>query len=258
MYLPESFCDGSDDKQSDCNAGRPRFDSWVGKIPWRRDWQHTLGSLPRESHGQRSLAGYSPRGCKESDMTEWLTHTQLYQNYKFLTFYHLYLFCPSFTLSLFKFFLDICFLTMRQVIFCVPLGFTSILAFKKITEHSRRQIPVCFTRLCWFIKSHPNRILESQGVEGSEKASYPSAYPPPLHSRPVCYAFQCHLSFFFQGWWVSSKWCETCKWSLTEILPSSWAPSKWSISCFHISKSRVGVGSLIIKAQEKNSILRED
>ena len=26
--------------------------------------------LPGESHGQRSLAGYSPWGCKESDMTE--------------------------------------------------------------------------------------------------------------------------------------------------------------------------------------------
>ena len=32
--------------------------------------------LPEEFHGQRSLAGYCPRGCKESDMTEQLTHTQ--------------------------------------------------------------------------------------------------------------------------------------------------------------------------------------
>ena len=32
--------------------------------------QPTPGFLPRESHGQRSLAGYSPRGRKESDMTE--------------------------------------------------------------------------------------------------------------------------------------------------------------------------------------------
>ena len=31
--------------------------------------------LPRESHGQRSLAGYSPWGCKESDMTEATEHT---------------------------------------------------------------------------------------------------------------------------------------------------------------------------------------
>ena len=137
MYLLESFHGGSDDEESDCNAVRPRFNSWVEKIPWRREWKHTLGSLPRESHGQRSLAGYSPRGCKESDRTEQLTHTQLYQNYRFLTFYHLYLFCPSFPLSLFKLFLDIFFLTMRWVIFCMPLGFTSMLAFKKITPEGR-------------------------------------------------------------------------------------------------------------------------
>ena len=32
--------------------------------------------LPGESHGQRSLVGYSPWGCKESDMTEQLLLTQ--------------------------------------------------------------------------------------------------------------------------------------------------------------------------------------
>ena len=49
------------------------FDPWVGKIPWRREWQPTPVFLPGEFHGQRSLAGYSPWGCKESDMTERLT-----------------------------------------------------------------------------------------------------------------------------------------------------------------------------------------
>jgi len=29
---------GSDGKESACNAGRPGFDPWVGKIPWRREW----------------------------------------------------------------------------------------------------------------------------------------------------------------------------------------------------------------------------
>ena len=38
------------------------FNSWVGKIPWRRPWQPTPVFLPGESHGQRSLVGYSPRG----------------------------------------------------------------------------------------------------------------------------------------------------------------------------------------------------
>ena len=44
--------------------------SWGGKIPWRRAWQPTPVFLPGKSHGQRSLAGYSPWGHKESDTTE--------------------------------------------------------------------------------------------------------------------------------------------------------------------------------------------
>ena len=52
---------------------RPGFDPWVRKIPWRREWLPTQVFLPRESHEQRSLAGYSAWGCKESDMTEQLT-----------------------------------------------------------------------------------------------------------------------------------------------------------------------------------------
>ena len=44
--------------------------SWVRKISWRRIWQPTPVPLLGESHGQRSLVGYSPWGCKELDMTE--------------------------------------------------------------------------------------------------------------------------------------------------------------------------------------------
>ena len=51
-------------------CGRPRFNPWVGKIPWRRKWQPTPVFLSGESHGPRNLVGYSPRGRKESDMTE--------------------------------------------------------------------------------------------------------------------------------------------------------------------------------------------
>jgi len=39
---------------------RPEFDSWVRKSPWRRTWQPAPVFLPGESHGQRSLVGYSP------------------------------------------------------------------------------------------------------------------------------------------------------------------------------------------------------
>ena len=45
-------------------CGRPGFDSWVGKIPWRREWQPTPVFVPGEFHGQRSLVGNSPWGCR--------------------------------------------------------------------------------------------------------------------------------------------------------------------------------------------------
>ena len=51
------------------------------KIPWRRAWQPTPIFLPGECHGQRSLVSYSPWGHKESDTTEWLTHTVLEQGF---------------------------------------------------------------------------------------------------------------------------------------------------------------------------------
>ena len=56
-----------------CN--RCGFDPWVGKIPWRREWQPTPVFFPGESHEQRSLANYSALCRKESDTTEDLTHT---------------------------------------------------------------------------------------------------------------------------------------------------------------------------------------
>ena len=55
--------------------------SFEGVIPtlsltsWRRKWQPISVFLPGESHGQRSLVGYSPWGHEELDTTEWLTHT---------------------------------------------------------------------------------------------------------------------------------------------------------------------------------------
>ena len=47
----------------------------MGKISWRRKQQTTPVFLPREFHGERSLAGYSPWDHKESDMTELITFT---------------------------------------------------------------------------------------------------------------------------------------------------------------------------------------
>ena len=69
-----------DGKKFACNAG----DLGRGKIPWRRAWQCTPVFLPGESHGRRSLAGYSPWGHKESDIIEWLS-----LSFTFLSLFHL-------------------------------------------------------------------------------------------------------------------------------------------------------------------------
>ena len=54
-------------KESACNAGDLGLTPGLGRFPWRRKWQPTPVFLPGESHGQRSLAGYTPWACKESD-----------------------------------------------------------------------------------------------------------------------------------------------------------------------------------------------
>ena len=51
-------------------CGRPGFDPWVRKIPWRRKWHPTPVLLLGKSHGRRILVGYGPWGCKELDLTE--------------------------------------------------------------------------------------------------------------------------------------------------------------------------------------------
>ena len=58
--------------ESSCQGRRLGFDPWVRKIPWRREWLPTPAFLPGKSHGRRSLAGYSPWGCKGSSMTSQL------------------------------------------------------------------------------------------------------------------------------------------------------------------------------------------
>ena len=64
-------------KESTCDAGDRVWPPWVGKIPWKREQLPTLAFLSGESHGQRSLVGYSLWGCRESDTTERLSHTEV-------------------------------------------------------------------------------------------------------------------------------------------------------------------------------------
>ena len=68
LYYYLRFPCGSDGKEICLPCGRPRFDPWVGKIPWGREMLPTPGFWPREFHRL-----YSPWGHRESDVTEQLS-----------------------------------------------------------------------------------------------------------------------------------------------------------------------------------------
>ena len=73
MGFPDGANEPHGDKEHACQCRKHKrrgFDPWVGKIPRRKAWQPTPVFLPGESHGQRSLVGYSLWGCKELDTTE--------------------------------------------------------------------------------------------------------------------------------------------------------------------------------------------
>ena len=76
-----TFPGSTSSKEPACQCRRYErcgFDSWLGKIPWRRAWQPVPVFLPGESDGQKSLVGYSPRGHKQSGTMKRLsTHIHL-------------------------------------------------------------------------------------------------------------------------------------------------------------------------------------
>ena len=67
------FPGGASDKEPACQNRkhkRPGFNPWVRKILWRRAWLPPPVLLPGESHGERSMVGYTPWGRTELDTTE--------------------------------------------------------------------------------------------------------------------------------------------------------------------------------------------
>lgn len=66
------FPGNTDGKESACNVEDLGSIPGPGRFPWRWERLPTPVSLPGEFHGLSSLAGYSPWGCNELDMTEQL------------------------------------------------------------------------------------------------------------------------------------------------------------------------------------------
>ena len=114
--------------------GRPRFNPWVGKIPWRRQWQHTPVFLPGKFHGLRSLVGYSPWRCKESDTTE-----QLHFDFHF--YVCIYMYCNMITTKISLIFVT----TNSYTIFSCNANFKIYLVttFNSTVEYGSPQPPLC-------------------------------------------------------------------------------------------------------------------
>ena len=70
--LHGSFSGGSAGKESACNVGDLGSIPGLGRSPGGGNGNPLQYSCLESPHGQRSLAGYSPWGLKESDTTEWL------------------------------------------------------------------------------------------------------------------------------------------------------------------------------------------
>ena len=157
-------------------------------LGWRREWLPTPAFWPGEFHGQRRLAGYSPRGRKESDMTERLSHTHTkWINFVFMIFIFLMLF-SHFNFSLLAsyislFFLDRCFWPLMVlyrfgVFFSLNycLGFQPMLCLaastvnqlhssSKFTDHMTRVLALCpATSGLWWNGTLLDATLKCGGV----------------------------------------------------------------------------------------------
>ena len=92
-------------KKSACQCRRYRgckrhgFNPWVKKISWSRKRQPIPVFLPGKFHGQRSLAGYSPGGHRESTwLSDWAhthTHTRIYIHNTLCNIYYMYFLPPT-------------------------------------------------------------------------------------------------------------------------------------------------------------------
>ena len=81
-------------KNLPANAGDAR-DTGSGRFPWRRKWQPNPVFLPGKFHGQRSLAGYNPWGCKDSNRNEQLSTRRAKKTEAGLSLLQLLPFCQN-------------------------------------------------------------------------------------------------------------------------------------------------------------------
>ena len=126
---------------------RLRFDSWVRKIPWRRKWQPTPVLLPGESHGQRSLAGYSPWGHKSRTRLKLFSgwYLQLYISAFLLA--NLFIYCTEFP----EFFLISLLYLYNSILFMLLISQIRVSFFETFFWSLKCACFLWFTFFCLFI-----------------------------------------------------------------------------------------------------------
>ena len=123
---------------------RPRFDAWVGKIPWRRTWQHTPVFLSRKSHGQRSLVGYSLWGHKSQTRLSDFTFTFYFPRCVHKSF--LYVYVSILTLKIGS---SVPFFKYMIFVFLFLTYFTVKLALGSSTSVQLTQMHKCIPFCAW-------------------------------------------------------------------------------------------------------------
>ena len=83
-HRDKGFPGGSDGKESTCNAEDLDSVPGLGRSPGGGHGNPLQYSCQENPHGQRSLVGYSPRGCKKLDMTKQLSYAQLSREIRLL------------------------------------------------------------------------------------------------------------------------------------------------------------------------------
>ena len=131
-------------------CGRPGFDSWVRKIPWKRKWQPTPVFSPGESHGWRSLMGYSPRGRRVGH--DWATSPHLHVYFLILVLNHI---CFLLVWVFFCNTMGIVFL--REHLFVIVLGNRETIELEHFNFLWEDQLNVGFSSSTLIVASSPRQ-----------------------------------------------------------------------------------------------------
>ena len=171
-------------------GGKPRFDPWVRRIPWRREWLPIPVFMPGEFHGQMSLVGYSPLSCKEWIMIE-ANNTFTFTAWKYL--HNLFLHVGQHSISP-HFFL--CHSLLLKLLPPLQQG-TCMCALFIVCTHHENWLSMKFKTIRYFVWCVHHCILTSRAEPGTEREASKSllAESPASFSRP-------------KSWMLKGQYCE--------------------------------------------------